>query len=329
VKSTGPEPLQILEKPPSISGQVKPGVPLVQATAPGDEIKDTLKLKAAHRDRLEGLRRDKTPQGIFAEVLDETESTNQTKLRNGTALRRDFNGARRFHLTRDNRFLLSPEYGGIRKSKSTRKSHVAIFIEQSLATSTQRVSASTKSPIDRIVDFVGKGAMENKQQQNQKNGLVQPVSDLGTISRERSIPPFVQTPAQEMRTGYSIRDPPSTWDHTSDQLADELAALALEFESADLESSNVMSTNDFELDSKDMSDDDFIYDTYLRLPLDPGAQPYENQDAHGGKIGVLVIDEDNRDLWETYVESDNETEWDEEDADSNGLSMSSMLNRAR
>ncbi|KAJ5179899.1 hypothetical protein N7492_003109 [Penicillium capsulatum] len=76
------------------------------------------------------------------------------------------------------------------------------------------------------------------------------------------------------------------------------------------------------------SEDDYVYDVYIRRPLadmdmlrNPLAEHESEEQAkqvEGPKsgVGVIVITPDDEDIWENFVEDDEE-EWDSEDADSN------------
>ena len=65
-------------------------------------------------------------------------------------------------------------------------------------------------------------------------------------------------------------------------------------------------------------DDMYVYETYLRVPRSELAPNYdENKDS----IGVLVIEEQDEELWQTFAEDDEDSGWDEEDGDSNGRSI--------
>lgn len=79
----------------------------------------------------------------------------------------------------------------------------------------------------------------------------------------------------------------------------------------------------------DESDDDFVYDVYIRRPIaerdmltNPLAELESEQqlkqlEASNQGIGVIVITAEDEEYWEHFVEDDEE-EWDSEDADSNG-----------
>jgi len=64
-------------------------------------------------------------------------------------------------------------------------------------------------------------------------------------------------------------------------------------------------------------DEDYVYETYIRVPF--GHDP----PVSASNVGVLVINEEDEDLWQDYMESDEETDWDEED--SNGESLPKQL----
>lgn len=82
------------------------------------------------------------------------------------------------------------------------------------------------------------------------------------------------------------------------------------------------------------SDEDYVYDVYIRRPLpeaglfsNPLADLETDQDAWFRQngidttrqdIGVIVITQEDEGYWENFVESDDDEEWDDEDADSNG-----------
>lgn len=115
-----------------------------------------------------------------------------------------------------------------------------------------------------------------------------------------------------------MHDHPSSWDYDSDQLAEELAAFALEIsreEAQECQPSTTMMSQDVGV--KDMLvdvDEDFIYDTYIRVPVAAGSKGV----ASPNDVGLLIIDDKDQELWRTFVESDDDSEWDEDDPDSNG-----------
>ncbi len=130
---------------------------------------------------------------------------------------------------------------------------------------------------------------------------------------------LTSVPSGIKKTGQSIRDHPSTWDYDSDQLAEELAAFALEISREEKQECQANVTKEFQgVDIKDSyvdMDEDFIYDTYIRVPVIAGSKG----EASRNDVGLLVIDDKDQELWQTFVESDDDSEWDEDDPDSNGL----------
>ena len=80
-------------------------------------------------------------------------------------------------------------------------------------------------------------------------------------------------------------------------------------------------------DCNDLEDDGmYVIDTYVRSVAQPTST--ENSDIYvaslrglsQANIGILVIDEDEEKLWETYGEiQESDPEWDSEEEDENGL----------
>ena len=75
--------------------------------------------------------------------------------------------------------------------------------------------------------------------------------------------------------------------------------------------------------------DDFVYDTYIRSdgPIEAntgGSIPQINQE----NVGVLVIEEDDEEAWEEYIESaESDKEWDTDEEDENGSYTTSTMGR--
>ena len=79
-------------------------------------------------------------------------------------------------------------------------------------------------------------------------------------------------------------------------------------------------SNDLEADSM------YVVDTYVRSIVEPiGAEDFDSyvdplRGLEQGNIGILVIDEDKEELWETYGEiQESDPEWNSEEEDENGL----------
>ena len=119
------------------------------------------------------------------------------------------------------------------------------------------------------------------------------------------------------RTGESINDHPSTWNQDSDQLADELAALALnmdpELSPATRDESSLSKGS---IDANEpKNDEEYVYETYVRMPQ---AEYPVSGDV---EAGIIVVEDDDQDFWETFADETDDKTWDEEDADSNGKSL--------
>jgi hypothetical protein len=173
-------------------------------------------------------------------------------------------------------------------------------------------------PADKVLD-VPEG--DRKADVVDSSGAQAP--SLETLQAANRIPTstFLQTAATSVRNGTSIRDHPSTWNYDSDQLADELAALAMELDpdvqpkpETEKPPASLPEPKDTVMSSRD-HEDDYVYETYIRVRYDDEThQPLHLAD----NVGVLVIEEGDEDLWQKYVDSDDDTDWDEED--SNGES---------
>jgi hypothetical protein len=223
--------------------------------------------------------------------------------------------ARRFHLARHISSVLSPNAaGGIRKSKNAIRPPLATFVEKhGSALDHAQNPLYRGKPVDKILEVPDDGLPGGVESLRDK----EPILDTLDASKRHLTSTFVQARPQKIRNGTSIRDDPSTWDLESDQLADELAALAMEFDpdlqqKVDAERPKtpppappdvVMTTPDRE--------EDYIYETYVRLPYDAHTLPTTDTQSN---YGILVIGEDDEDLWHKYVESEDDTDWDEEDS---------------
>ena len=117
-----------------------------------------------------------------------------------------------------------------------------------------------------------------------------------------------------------MHDHPSTWDYGSEKLSQELAHFSLEL------SKNERQTNPFNDGEKSqmkhdgqvdvLMEEEFVYDSYLRVPVkiqQPLPEGKEN-------VGLIVIENEDEELWEQFAEKDSDSDWDEEDPDSNGWS---------
>lgn len=277
-----------------------PGIPIVKSTQPGDEVKDFRRYKAS-----QNLRKDESAVNSIFTPLDATRHAKPPQ------------NARRFHLSRDLSTALRPQpSGGIRKSKSSLRPHLPTFVERYQAAKVHDASFLAEFPIDRVIrsaKLAGHGVDPKQIIENERDVEKQKVQ-------------MFQKPSNAAKTGRSIHDDPATWDLESDQLADELAALALEMDPD--------ARPNYLSDSQNVQDqvlsvahpvakrleepDEFVYETYIRVQQ--GTLADLDVIARAKSLGYLVIDEEEEDLWDQYLreDEDDDDEWDEEDEDSNG-----------
>lgn len=282
------------------------GIPGVRTTSPGDEISETLARRKVYRARMKAAE-----DGL----CDELEPPNQAEGSEGArpaiphGQETSTQPIRRFYLSHANADVLrQPVHSGVRKS---RQSPTAVFVEK-LRKSSKPPSRSSNSsiPIERILDLGAEAHLNRKPSEEQlSKGSPMGAKQLGG--------PLANHTRSALKLGHSIHDPPHTWDLDSDQLADELAALALEFEpvssTAPAAAMPHVSQPDSTIsDSQMTANDDFVYETYFRTSYDPV------QDVSAADAGLIVIEEEDQELWYNYANSDEEIEWDEEDPDSNG-----------
>ncbi|KIX95765.1 uncharacterized protein Z520_08473 [Fonsecaea multimorphosa CBS 102226] len=290
-----------------------PGVPPIRLTSPTvvkrepgvSQTSLTAKADTAHEDK------SKAPDNASEESGSRSAPTTPTT-------RQALQQARRFHLTRHLSSVLSPSAsGGIRKPKNFIRPPLATFIERhGPVFSHEQNPLYRDKPIDKVLDI----QQDNGGGTTESGGVTEPTLEALKASRRSLTSTFVQTGSKTIRNGTSIRDHPSTWDFESDQLADELAALAMELDPDVQESTEAVlptvspsKPQDVVMDSHDR-EDDYVYETYVRVEYD--AQLHGPGDAAGlhSNYGILVIDEADVDLWQKYIDSDDDTDWDEEDS---------------
>ncbi|KAI9873834.1 MAG: hypothetical protein M1830_010549 [Pleopsidium flavum] len=158
------------------------------------------------------------------------------------------------------------------------------------------------------------------------------------------------------KSGVSFDTNPSGWDRDSIQLAEELQRFAVQqtdgsgslaeltkpasnlrhkpkvpskrHQDTRLRPANMSSTRDDGIGLGDDLEDEgeYVYDTYVRQPSKPSTASYDLESMHlgsqtdggNGKIGVLVITEEDEEIWETYAEEeDSDKDWNSEEEDEN------------
>jgi hypothetical protein len=266
------------------------GKPVVRATSPGAEIRD----EAERRSAQKALRDRYVPAADAAKrnVSSLTDRQKATTEDGFTQSTRPIAPLRQFHLYHGHKHSHSNHLSGIQKRKTTRRNYLATFVERS-------------KPSTQVSELPG---TVNEDSTRKNHG--------GGNAVEQSVNPSM---SRTEKTGQSMHDHPSTWDYDSDQLAEELAAFALEIshnEKQDEQSSRSSETTHVGLKNANMiPDEDFIYDMFIRVPIGHG----KSEEQALSDLGVLVIDDEYQELWQTFAESDSDSEWDEEDPDSNGL----------
>ena len=287
------------------------GIPQIRATTPGEELSDFAKLRAAQTSQEKGSEA-KSKDGLSEPSKTVSATTAIPASTPGKASLAS--ETRRFHLAHD-LSALSRVHGSGRVSKRTNKFKPPLptFIEaMEKAIANGNNSMQIREPIDRIV------------QKPLDTRLDAPTDETDTTASAVSdtVPTFLKPDSSAEKVGRSINDDPSTWDITSDQLADQLAALAMEIDPGSDHS--MPKVHEVALvpepaaatpDTHIPDDDDFVYETYVKIDT--------KTSDHGGdailvdvdvNVGVLVINEEDEELWEEYMQSDDEEDWDEEDS---------------
>lgn len=266
------------------------GIPTVRATKPGDELKPYMQTDAALLKNSDSI-----PSPPDLKFREEGQSVRQFRLTRELSL-----SSRDAAATRSN------------KPRSLLRPHLPTFVERNEEYLRHDPRVHAKEPKDRIVPGPQNHKEATKELQNS------PGQQPNTVKELR---PFIQSQKERPKTGRSIRDSPSIWDLESDQLADELAALAVEMDPSIVphrvpqpevpEPSQQEDAGRMVVDGQE----DYVFETYIRV--------IEEQDKRielNSTVGYLVIDEDDVELWNQYINEDDEDEddWNEEDEDSNG-----------
>ena len=314
------------ERVRSTSSHTTGGAPPVQATSAGAEARDALQRRAVRAQLLERQKQNFSSEAAEPPALSRDDSSH-TALAGSVEAKHPL-AARRFHLSRHGLTpASSTHWAGIRKHTHVNRPHVATFVEKHgdrLSDGEMHFSSKT-SAIDRLIDDANfspqpLSVMHSSSLDQPRNG-----ASAGVGFSPKTIQSFVKAPKELVKTGNSIRDHPSTWNHDSDQLADELAAFALEISEAEnstkggQQQRKTPARRSPEIADTDMEVDDiYVYETYLRVHR---SELVPNYDENKDSIGVLVIEEQDQELWQTFAEVEEDSGWDEEDGDSNGRSI--------
>ncbi|KAK6366862.1 uncharacterized protein PV06_02892 [Exophiala oligosperma] len=287
-------------EPPQASAD---GIPAIKSTAPGDDKKDFERLRG-HLNGTEAAERvmnkSPTPADTGSHSAPATPASNEK-----------LESARRFHLARHLAPALGPNVsGGIRKQRLSIRPPLATFVERlGVKFRHEDDSLYGGKPVDKILDVSPGETSANSEE---------PSAGALQAAQRHTTNTFLQNVPNGIKEGNSIRDHPSTWDHESDQLADELAALAMELDpeakqrlEREYPPTLAPATKNVDMSIRN-HEEDYIYETYIRVRCDD--ETGRLLDLPDANIGLLVIDEEDEDLWQRYVNSDDETDWDEEDS---------------
>jgi hypothetical protein len=317
-------PLSQLNAAPQNPRPASSGIPSVRSSAPGDHVRDYARLKEAWKARTEE-ETSKIQGGVDLKPLP-AHNVGDRSLSPISAENKSLQQPRRFHLTHHLSSIPGPSNSRqIQRRKIDLRPPLATFIERyTVSFKHQRNPIYQSNPVDKVIDL----QHDQSEATQLASGDKPPILDALQSSKRAPTKSFVIAEAQSERKGTSIQDHPSTWDHDSDQLADELAALAMEFDpeakikAAELEANVLKSPPPTAVpddsDRMALDDNDFVYETYIKVQHDQGQTTIVDIDDWDNKVGVLVIDEEVEDLWNKYVDSDHDDDWDEED--SNGES---------
>ncbi|RMD42210.1 hypothetical protein DV735_g2908, partial [Chaetothyriales sp. CBS 134920] len=298
------------------------GIPSVRATAPGDEINDLKKLRSARQAQIDAS------SGVTVTVNASVGSVTSSPAAESACV--STNPAvvshpqpRRFHLVSNLRGVVpnvDPSglfHPGDRKHHHSLRPPLATFVEQ-LPQSQARASSSTEKIRDEGVQGMKlqgqPSASPGSAHTGQPRNPPSPPSNLSSAG-----PP--KQPRSPAKIGHSMYDHPDTWDLESDQLAEELAAFAMELEPVPgQDDASTRISRDAEVKpvaapDRMVLDDELVYDTYIRVT-------YEDMDLDPATVessvnfGILVVDEEVEDLWEEYLNegAEDEDEWDSEDS---------------
>lgn len=290
----------------AVSSNVTRTVPVVQATEPGAEFEDETRrlappkpgVKENTHDGVQKLQEHNTGAPPFEarEPMPDVEP-------------------RRFHLTKP--LSRSSAYNGQLRheyaANPSQPSKLALFVERQAekeqdVNEEQHTEGTTGSMPDTEMEIIGvtprkkrpkANAAEKRFQESQKK--VQSEIDARKATMPESPLP------EEADNGNSYGEPSKRAQRILLDMAREDQGLS---DMSQLK--KALEDNGMEIDGEA----DYVYETYIRVPR---SELLKFNDIAGQvrSFGILVIEEEDQQLWETYAEAE-EDEWDDEDEDSNG-----------
>ena len=263
---------------------------------------------------------------------------------------------RRFHLSHESfpRLKRQPSFtGGIRKHRKPQRDHLALFVETEEGE--RLIERSIRAQGLQCSDIV------EVQDDHVKTDPVHAGTSIRKRPNASATERAWRAATWGKRKGTSANDKHQTananttnWDHASLVLAEELHQFALEeSKTEEKHPQDVLNSQlkfkpkppkprepkvdtDIEFASTDTAirgnfdeDSDYIVDTYIRSSLQPlsiNASPQTHldplQELDSSKVGILVIEEEQEALWETFAnEQLNEPGIESDEEDENGLSL--------
>lgn len=119
------------------------------------------------------------------------------------------------------------------------------------------------------------------------------------------------------RVAQSVHADPSTWDLESDELANQLAAIAFELDPSAKPPAPLPADKVIKIADRTTKIQEFVFETYVRMRTD---LDMDTEMIDANNLGYLVIGDEDEDLWEQYLKEEDDDQgdsWDEEDQDSN------------
>ena len=265
---------------------------------------------------------------------------------------------RNFHLSKDILPRIRPYAVSKRRAhmqRNLRKDDLAMFIEKREEASQSKhanKNTAAKSGASTRQDIESGQSATNSVSPRKRPGVTAEERKWRTTNWGRSVEPKVhaETATESARTIQPFKN----WDIASPELAEQLQQIAVD-EILSEESRVVPGNGHIQLksqpkppkprqaktqgaldagkidvemtDSNDLEDDSmYVVDTFVRSI----AQPTTTEDSDSyvdplrglnqGTVGILVIDEDEEELWEMYGEiQESDPEWNSEEEDENGL----------
>ena len=281
------------------------------------------------------------------------------KLRRGALASALVPGPRRFHLTENVSASLaphSPSTNGVQKNKRQRKGDLAVFVEKATR---NHSDVKAQRALESIGRQVKAQADDTKAEIEYNSPRKRPITTAAENARKASTQDkMVRRDMQNgiTKTGQSIDTPSNQWDYSSEELAEQLHAFSLEQTAIQeirtphelgrtnlkhrpkppkprqpvAQTSDIVKCDPLIFDNDEGHkhvDADCLYDTYVRTtwsPVDESPQTGVLLDpllgVSASRIGVLVIEEAEQALWDSFgmVEAESDPEWNSEEDDENG-----------